>query len=254
MTQLRSSRVLPVLVAASGVIVLAVTLAFARLPAVKAAASCWPADAVFLFEFARSQEDLGRIFGAEGGECRALNVKAMDAANVMDVSVYIPAYTFFASVAALLVAGSHRRARLSAIAMALAAAVSDYVETTTLLTMTKSLEAATPEQMLIASTAAWIKFGLLALHAAVLSYVCLARAPRRWLLGVALAMPLLGFIAMTVRFELHGLMKLGFFAGWTSLLIVGLRQSFWPTFSPPPDPAPRRRVPRSSSASPSAAS
>jgi hypothetical protein len=219
---------------ATGLIVLAITLTFGRLPAVQAAGECWTSDAVFLFEFATSQDDLRSIFGAESSRCRALTLTAMDAANTLDVFAYIPAYTAFTCLAALYVAGATHRLRALAIGLALAAAIADYVETTTLLAITPDLEAAARGQMLVASTAAWIKFGSLAAHAAVLSVACFIGAPRRPVLAAVLALPLIGFASMALRFEWHTLLKLGFFAGWTSLLIVGAWDALRSRFSSAP--------------------
>jgi hypothetical protein len=232
------ARRLPALVAVAGLGVLAITLAFGRLPPVRAAGECWTPDAVFLFEFAATAEDLRGIFGPEDDRCRTLNLAAMDAANTLDVFAYIPAYTAFTCLTALYFAGTTRRLRSLAIGLALAAALADYVETTMLLAITKDLAAATTMQMLTASSAAWVKFGSLAAHAAVLSLACFVRAPRRPVLGPFLALPLLGFAAMVFAFELYTLLKLGFFASWTALLVVAAWDALAPVFAPTPPSVP----------------
>jgi hypothetical protein len=214
------SRRLPVLTAVAGLVVLAITLAFGRLPAVQAAGECWTPDAVFLFEFATTQEQVLGIFGPKFDPCYAPNLAAMDAVNTLDVFAYIPAYTAFTCLAALYFAGSTRRIRALAIGLALAAAIADYVETPVLLAITRDLDAATAAQMLTASTAAWVKFGSLAAHAAVLGVACFIGTPRRVVLGPLLALPLIGFAAMAVDFDLYDLLKLAFVASWTALLMA----------------------------------
>jgi hypothetical protein len=227
----RWARRLPVLVALAGLVVLAITLGFGRLPAVQAAGECWSSDAVFLFEFATTIEDLRGIFGPEFDPCHALNLAAMDAANTLDVFAYIPAYTAFTCLAALYFAGTTRRLRALAIGLALAAAVADYVETTLLLAITRDLEGATTAQMLTASTAAWVKFGSLAAHSAALSVACFIGAPRRAVLGPLLALPLIGFAAMVIDIGLYNLLKLGFFASWIPMLIIAAWDALLPAFT-----------------------
>jgi hypothetical protein len=225
------ARRLPVLVAVAGLVVLAITLAFGRLPAVQAAGECWAQDAVFLFEFATTYEDLRGIFGPEFDPCHEPNLAAMDAANTLDVFAYIPAYTAFTCLTALYFAGATSRLRALAIGLALAAAVADYIETAMLLTITSNLESASIAQMLTASTAAWVKFGSLAAHSAVLSIACFIGAPRRLVLGPLFALPLIAFAAMAADFGLYNLLKLGFFASWIPMLIVAAWEALLPAFS-----------------------
>lgn len=221
------SRLTPALVFIAGLATLNVTLAFSRLPQVLAAGTCWASDAILRFEFATTQADLVRIFGEAGGACRALNLTAMDAANTLDVFIYIPSYTAFAVLAALFIAGrAQPRLRTAAIALAGLACVADYVETLTLLSITQHLETAAPAEMLRACVSAWIKFAALALHALVLSLACF-RDNRR-ILGVLLIAPTLGLAAMAVSLDLSNALKLGLTLAWTPLLLIGAKETLWP--------------------------
>lgn len=210
-----------------GVIVLMLFGAFALQPEMQAAAQCLPAGSVVQFELASSRAELAAIFGAADSACRPLAVAAMDAVNHLDILAFIPAYTAFCIAAALFLAGDGLRLlAIAAIAAALGAAAGDYVETTTLLALTQSLDQ--PDHLLPRLQAgAWSKFALLAAHAFLCAGLCFNSAKRRTILGALLLLPAIGTaIAALDHTHLAGVMNAGFTVAWTAILIAAIRDAF----------------------------
>lgn len=212
-------RLIAGLTVAAGLVALGVTVAFRLLPQVTGAGSCVAADAMVRFELARSQAALQPIFAA----CRPQAISAMDAINRLDLAAYIPSYNAFAALAAIFLARSARRPLvIAAIVAAVVTLVADYMETTTLLRISPDLEGAGP-LLTTSSTAAWVKFGFLAVNAALLSAICLTAAPRRPILGVLLVLPVLGTIAMALDLRHADLLTYGYLLSWTPVLAVAGR-------------------------------
>lgn len=221
-----NTRLWPALTALTGLGALAITIAFRMLAEVKAAGTCAAGDAVLKFELATRMSDLDAIFGAPG--CQARVIAAMDAVNHLDIAAYIPTYTAFGICAAIWLGGRLRAPLvLAAIALALVAFAADMIETTGLLQVTKDLTAAEPLLGRI-SSAAWIKFGALAVHALVLALICLGGAPRRLILGLLLVLPVIGTALAYFDQSRLGLMTLGFVVAWTPMLLVALKEAVWP--------------------------
>jgi len=215
-------RLRAILTGLAGIAALAITVAFTQLPAVTAAGTCVAAGDVIAFEFATTAAELQRLFHPLGDPCRPLALAAMDQVNHLDVLAYIPAYTAFAVFSALFLAARVRQPlALAAIAAAVTALVADYVETTTLLAITKDVEggvALLPRS----STAAWIKFGALALNALLLAGLCFTGQPRRRILGALLLLPAPAFVAMWLEPARNGLLSAAFFLSWTPLMLLAL--------------------------------
>ena len=217
-----SARAWAAATAALGVATIALFVTFALLPEVRAAAGCLQAGAVVQFELARNSEDLARIFG--GGEgCGPLAIAAMDAVNRLDLIAFIPIYTAFACAAALFLAdGALRPLSIAAIVAALGATASDYLETTTLLRITQTLDA--PEALLPFSQAgAWIKFSLLAAHGVFCAGLCFLAARRRLVLGALLLLPVLGVaLAAYDHVRLASVMNAAFALAWLGVLATAV--------------------------------
>lgn len=226
-----SKRTWPLLTVAAGIAVVAVTVMFTALPDVAAgqAAKCYATTPpVIPFEFARTVAEASALFGT--GDCRGLSLKTMDAINRLDIAGYIPAYTLFAIFGAIFAArGARPRLALLAILAAIGAFVADMVETTTLLAITKDLSAATDAMTVRASTAAWTKFGLLAVYAALIVGVCLRASPKRWIVGLVFVLPVLGTIAAAVDKQAYTpLMNLGTTISWGVMWLFAIKESVWP--------------------------
>lgn len=220
-----NSRLWPALAALTGLGSLAITVAFRMLAPVKAAGACMTDGAVIQFELATKMTDLDAVFGAPG--CQAKLIAAMDAVNRLDIAAYIPAYTAFCICAAIWLGGRVRAPLvLAAVALALVAFAADMVETTGLLQVTKDLAAAEPLLGRI-STAAWIKFGALALNALALALICLRASPRRLILGVLLVLPVIGTALACLDHGRLGLMTLGFVLSWTPMMLLAIRETIW---------------------------
>lgn len=226
-----SKRTWPLLTVAAGIAVIAVTLGFTALPDVAAgqAAKCYATTPpVIPFEFARTVAETSALFGT--GDCRGLSLKAMDAINRLDIVAYIPAYTLFAIFGAIFAArGERPRLVLLALLAAIGAFAADMVETTTLLAITKDMATATDAMTIRASTAAWTKFGLLAVYAALMVGVCLRASPKRWIVGLVFVLPVAGTIAAAVdKHSLTPLMNLGTTIAWGVLWLFAIKESLWP--------------------------
>jgi hypothetical protein len=215
-----STRLAAIATALAGVVTLGVVFAFQTLPEVTAAGGCMPDQAVLLFEVARTAADLEAVFGPADGVCRAKVVAAMDAINTLDVWVFIPAYTAFVSFAALFLSSGRVSAlTVAAIGMAVSALRCDYLETFNLLSYTPELTP-TLENLAQTASAAWLKFFALGLNGLALAGLCFTAAPRRWILGVLLCLPVIGVALMFADLRIIQAQTLGFFLGWTPLLVL----------------------------------
>ena len=80
-----------------------------------------------------------------------------------------------------------------------------------------------------ASTAAWIKFFALGAHGLLVAAVCFRATPRRWIVGAAMVLPLLGVIATATDPDTRaGLMTLGMTLGWLTLRAFAAKEAVWP--------------------------
>lgn len=221
------SRSLAIGTLALGAASIAVLVAFALLPEVRTAGECLPTGAVVQFELARNAEDLAAIFGAGDASCGPRVIAAMDAINRLDLLAFIPTYTAFALAAALFLAGGALRPLLiAAAAAAFGAAAGDYLETTTLLKITQTLDL--PEALLGMSQAgAWSKFALLAAHALFCAGLCFLGERRRPILGALLLLPTLGVAAAAYdHVQLANVMNGAFALAWLGLLAASARDLF----------------------------
>ncbi|MEQ1617821.1 MAG: hypothetical protein ABL883_05705 [Terricaulis sp.] len=212
---------------ALGAASIGVFVAFAMLAEARAAGACMPAGAVVQFELARNGEDLAAIFGASDASCGPRVIAAMDAINRLDLLAFIPTYTAFALAAALFLAGGALRPlSIAAAAAALGAAAGDYVETTTLLKITQTLDS--PEALLGMSQAgAWSKFALLAAHALFCAGLCFLGERRRPFLGALLLLPTLGVAAAAYdHVRLANVMNGAFALAWLGVLAASARDLF----------------------------
>lgn len=220
-------RGLAIATVAFGVLTLGLFVVFALLPETAAAGACLPAGSVVQFELARDAADLLGIFGAPGSECRSLAVAAMDAVNTVDVWAFIPAYTLFCIAAALFLTDGAllRPLTIAAVAAAVLAAASDYLETLTLLAITPSIDDA--EALLpYSQLGAWSKFALLAAHALFCAGLCYVSPQRRTILGVVLILPTFGVLAAAYdHVALASVMNGAFALAWIGLLAVAIKHS-----------------------------
>lgn len=221
----RSNRLWAVLTVLTGVATLVVTFAFQMLPEVAAAGACWTPGKVVDFELARTLDQLLAVFGPPADACRAPIVTAMDAVNHLDVKAYIPTYTAFAICAAVFMGGRFKRPLvLGAIGVALVALAGDYLETITLLQITQAVDGSA-DLLFRSSLGAWIKFGGLALHAFLLSRICMAGDSRRPILAMLLLLPMAGTAFAAIDNSRAYLMTGALALSWTPVMLLALRDA-----------------------------
>lgn len=217
----RSHRLWAGLTVLTGLVTIGITVGFQMLPEVAAAGACWAPGKVVEFELARTLEQLLKVFGPDA--CRAPIVTAMDAVNHFDVKAYIPAYTAFEICAAMFLGLSLRRPLvLGAIGVALVALAGDYLETLTLLRITRDLDGAT-DLLAWSSAGAWTKFAGLALHAFLLSRICMAPETRRPILAMLLLLPMVGTAFAAIDNSRAALMTYALILSWTPVLLLAAR-------------------------------
>lgn len=220
-----STRRWAIATAALGLLTLGVFVAFAMLPEMRAAGACLAPGSVVQFELARNSGDLLAIFGEPGSACRPLATAAMDAVNRVDLWAFIPAYTLFCIAAALFLANGAllRPLTVAAVGAAALAAAADYLETTTLLAITPTIDSA--EALLpYSQLGAWAKFALLAAHALFCAGLCYVSPQRRTILGVLLVLPTFGVVAAAYdHVALAGAMNGSFALAWLGLLALAIK-------------------------------
>lgn len=171
---------------AAGLLVLAVTLLSATQEPVRPCGNLPQNYApIIAFELARSAQDLETIFGTEPS-CRAAVVTSMDAINLVDVLVYIPAYGVFMACFFLGMRPRHAAWARLGFRVAIVAALGDFAENACLMNLTPEVNPASPWFALLpwATGVKWLALGAAAAIAALL-YL---RAPRSsvWLWIAAL--------------------------------------------------------------------
>lgn len=221
----RSNRLWAALTVLTGLVTLAITFAFQMLPEVAAAGACWAPDKVVAFELARTLAQLLTVFGPPTDPCRAPILAAMDAVNHLDVKAYIPAYAAFAICAAMFLGGRFKRPLvLGAVGMALLALAGDYLETLTLLQITRAVDDSA-DLLFRSSLGAWIKFVGLALHAFLLSRICMAGETPRPILAMLLLLPMAGTAFAAIDNSRAYLMTGALALSWTPVMLVALRDA-----------------------------
>jgi hypothetical protein len=221
-----STRRWAIATAAFGVATLILSVGFGLLPQWRAAAgACLASGAVIQFELARDAIDLAAIFGVPGSECRQLSVTAMDAVNTLDMWAFIPAYTLFCVSGALFLADGAlmRPLAFAAVASAVLAAAADYLETTTLLAITRDVERGAV-LLPYSQLGAWAKFALLAAHALFCAGLAYVAPQRRTILGVLMVLPTFGVLAIAVDHTRYVMaLNASFALAWFALLVVAVK-------------------------------
>ena len=179
-----------------------------------------PDGSVIHFELAGTPERVNGVLNS--GRERGASIAAMDGVNTLDVWAFIPAYTLFGVFAALFLSGGDWRRPLTfmAILAIVGAAGADYLETTTLLALTKD-GADMPALIPSLQIGAWTKFALLAAHALFCAGLCFLGTPRRVVLGVLLLLPVPGVAAAAIDpVQYSNVMNISLAVGWMLALFV----------------------------------
>lgn len=221
------SRLRALLAVLAGLATLAVFAHFSALPQVALAAlpKCFAQTDIVQFELAGNADQLEAVFPRG---CRSLAVPAMDAVNRWDIKAFIPSYTAFAILAAIWLSWRRKRLMIAAVIVAMLAALGDLLETTTLLKLSHSLD--NPGGMLTTlSIGAWSKFGLLAVHAALMMWMAYRDQPqRRILAALLLLIPPATALAAFDHTKYAGVMSMTTLVAWMSIMLLAARETIWP--------------------------
>jgi hypothetical protein len=157
---------------AAGLLVLAVTLMSATSEPVRPCGNLPQNYApIIAFELARSAADLDAIFGTTE-PCRSAMVERMDAVNVVDVLVYIPAYGAFMAFFFLGMRGHHAALGTLGFRTSIVAVLGDYAENLCLMSLTPALDPASTWFALLpwATAVKWLALGVAAAIAATIYF------------------------------------------------------------------------------------
>lgn len=216
---------------AAGLLVLAVTLFAATQQPVQPCGNLPQNYApIIAFELARSPADLAAIFGTQE-PCRSEVVERMDAVNLVDVLVYIPAYGVFMAFLFLGLRGRHAALGTLGFRIAVVAALGDYAENACLMNLTPQLDPASVWFTLLpwATGIKWLGLGAAAAIAAAI-YVKSSSA-RLWsyLAALLCAAAFVSTVAaMAVPAMFGPLVGLGVALSWLVYLITAGAAAFRP--------------------------
>lgn len=219
---------------AVGLLVLAVTLLSAMQEPVRPCGNLPQNYApIIAFELARSAGDLEAIFGTGPAweSCRALMIETLDAINLVDVLVYIPAYGVF--MAFLFLGLRSRNAALGTLGLRICvvAALGDFAENACLMSLTPELDPSSIWFALLpwATAVKWLGLGVAAAIAALIHVK--STGARAWnivaaLMCAAAFLSTVAAIAAPARFG--PFVGLGVGLSWLAYLITASGAAFRP--------------------------
>jgi hypothetical protein len=216
---------------AAGLLVLAVTLLAATQEPVRPCGNLPQNYApIIAFELARSADDLQAIFGTQE-PCRSSVVERMDAINLVDVLVYIPAYGVFMVFFFLGMRARHAALGRLGFRVALVAALGDFAENACLMSLTPAVDPSSAWFALLpwATGVKWLGLGVAAAIAAA-TYVKSTGA--RALNSVAALMCAAAFLstvaAIAVPAKFGPIVGLGVGLSWLAYLVTAAAAAFRP--------------------------
>lgn len=230
---------------AVGLLVLAVTVMFAMQDPVVPCGNLPRNYAPMLaFELARSAADLEAIFGSESGglwDCRSLAVQRLDAVNVVDVLVYIPAYGVF--MACFFLGMRARNATLGTLGfrVAIVAALGDFAENACLMSLTPEVDPTSLWFALLpwATAVKWLGLGVAAAIAAAIYWRSSSARALNIVAGLVCAAAFLSTAAAIAVPAMFGpLVGLGVGLSWLIYLITAGRGALRPVVAPAELPRP----------------
>ncbi|HEV8331902.1 MAG TPA: hypothetical protein VGQ22_10820 [Steroidobacteraceae bacterium] len=216
---------------AAGLLVLAVTLLSATQEPVRPCGNLPQNYApIIAFELARNAADLQAIFGTQQ-PCRSTVVERMDAINLVDVLVYIPAYGVF--MAFFFLGMRSRNAALGTLGfrICVVAALGDFAENACLMSLTPALDPSSAWFALLpwATGVKWLGLGMAGAIAAAL-YVKSTGA-RAWNIVAALMCAAAFFstvAAIAAPAKFGPIISLGVGLSWLAYLITASGAAFRP--------------------------
>lgn len=217
---------------AAGLLVLVVTLFSATQAPVRPCGNLPQNYApIIAFELARSAADLAAIFGTQE-PCRSEVVERLDAINLVDVLVYIPAYGVFMAFFFLGMRARHASLGTLGFRIAVLAALGDFGENACLMNLTPQLDPTSTWFTLLPWTTGikWLGLGAAAAIAAAI-YVKSSRGRRRnYLWALVLCAPaFVGTVAAIAVPAMFGpLVGLSVGLSWVGYLITAGLAAFGP--------------------------
>lgn len=216
---------------AAGLLVLAVTLLSATQVPVRPCGNLPQNYApIIAFELARSATDLEAIFGTQE-PCRATMVERMDAINLVDVLVYIPAYGLFMACFFLGMRGRNAALGTLGFRIAIVAALGDFAENACLMNLTPQVDPASLWFALLpwATGIKWLGLGV---AAAVAAAIYLKSTGARALNTAAALICAVAFLstaaAIAVPAKFGPTVGLGVGLSWLIYLITAAAAAFRP--------------------------
>jgi hypothetical protein len=219
---------------AAGLLVMAVTLLSATQEPVRLCGNLPQNYApIIAFELARSADDLQAIFGTQE-PCRSAVVARLDAINLVDVLVYIPAYGVF--MAFFFLGMRARNAALGTLGFRIAAvaALGDFAENACLMSLTPAVDPSSTWFALLpwATGVKWLGLGL---AAAIAAAIYVKSAGTRVLSIVAALMCTAAFLstlaAIAAPAKFGPTVGLGVGLSWLVYLIAAAAAAFRPIAS-----------------------
>jgi len=216
---------------AAGLLVLAVTLFGATQQPVQPCGNLPQNYApIIAFELARSTADLEAIFGTQE-PCRSGVVERMDAVNLVDVLVYIPAYGVFMAFFFLGMRGRHAALGTLGFRTAVVAALGDYAENACLMNLTPQLDPASVWFTLLpwATGIKWLGLGAAAAIAAAIYVKSSSARVWNYLAALLCAAAFVSTVAAMAAPAMFGpLVGLGVALSWLAYLFTAGAAAFRP--------------------------
>ena len=216
---------------AAGLLVLAVTLFGATQQPVQPCGNLPQNYApIIAFELARSTADLEAIFGTQE-PCRSGVVERMDAVNLVDVLVYIPAYGVFMAFFFLGMRGRHAALGTLGFRFAVVAALGDYAENACLMNLTPQLDPASVWFTLLpwATGIKWLGLGAAAAIAAAIYVKSSSARVWNYLAALLCAAAFVSTVAAMAAPAMFGpLVGLGVALSWLAYLFTAGAAAFRP--------------------------
>ncbi len=208
---------------AAGLLVLAVTLLSVTNEPVRPCGNLPQNYApIIAFELARSAADLEAIFGTTG-PCRAAMIEHLDAVNLVDVLVYIPAYGVFMAFFFLGMRERHAALGTLGLRTSIVAVLGDYAENLCLMSLTPALDPTSIWFALLpwATALKWLALGVAAAIAAVLYFRAAGARALSIFAGLMCAAAFLGTAAAMALPAMFGpLVGLGIGLSWLVYLFT----------------------------------
>lgn len=210
------ARALPIAALVFGLLTLATFLMLGSSETVRAAYdSSEISPAVSAFQRSDSIADIVAVFGVPPDPAK---IAAMDALNTVDLYGFIPAYTIFLTLIAIVLGGLRNRWVQAAIAFAVLGGAFDAIETWKQLQLTADLRNAGAH--LPIATWHWLKYGALALNGVAVASLCILN--KRWILGVIALAPFPFVLGAYLDLTSPRLFSTAFALYWVALLVMSV--------------------------------